>query len=330
MKATKAAFKQYLLSKQQKEKQAFEKQHLDDELVMDAIEGYQNDPRAWDRFEQLEKKYSSKRTRKYSIYALSSIALTVWLAFLFIGRNDENAGTPHKNPSKTQDKALQQPIKIFKKQDVVELQPIAQKDRITAAIVVEDFQQQRIENTQPEKFTEPMDQLPVNGIKVQTAGKKLERRMARELLIQNFKAIDYRYYRKANYNARQVTDAAEAPEEVSIPYNNLLSEAIEEFSKGNYKLSLLNFDQILSNYPTDANALFYSALSLYNLKKFSEAENRLDKLKANEFANFEEEANWYLLLAYKQQKKEAAFSSLRKIISEQHGFYADRALTMDF
>ena len=39
MKVTKAAFKQYLLSKQQKEKQAFEKQHLDDELVMDAIEG---------------------------------------------------------------------------------------------------------------------------------------------------------------------------------------------------------------------------------------------------------------------------------------------------
>lgn len=330
MKATKIAFKKYQFTKQQKEKHAFEKQHLDDELVMDAIEGYQNEPGAWQRFEQLDRQYKTKRTRKFRFYLLSSFALLICVILLFIGEEDKADTTAHKKTTSTLDKDPQQAIKIFNKEDVVSLQPIAKQERITAAIVVEDFQQKRNENTSEERYIAPMDQLPVNGIQIQTKGQKLERRLARELLIRNFKVIDYSYYRKSNFQTRQITDAAAANEAVQIPYNNILSEAIEEFSSGNYKLSLIGFDQILSNYPNDANALFYSALSLYNLKEFAQAENRLENLKANEFGNFEEEAEWYLLMVYKQQKNEAAFGSLKKVIKERRGFYAERAALMGF
>jgi hypothetical protein len=330
MKATRAAFKKYLLNKHQHEKHTFEKQHLDDELVMDAIEGYQNESGAWESFEQLERKYSAKRTRKFSLYILSSVVLVACIVVFFIHGKDQAVTSPHKKTASTLHNNPQQTIRIFKKQDVDGLQAIAQQERITAAIVAEDFQQKRNENISEERYTAPMDQLPVHGIQIQTKGQKLERRIARELLIRNFKVIDYSYYRKSNFQTRQIMDAAEANEAVHVPYMNILSEAIEEFSTGNYKLSLIELDQILSNYPNDANALFYSALSLYNLKEFAQAENRLGNLKANEFGNFEEEANWYLLMVYKQQKKEAAFGSLKKIIVEQQGFYAERASSLIF
>ena len=325
MKASKSAFKKYLFNEQQKEKHAFERQHLQDELVMDAIEGYQNEPGAWRRFEQLDRRYTTKRKRKFSLYLLSSVALLLSVIFLIIGGEEEVVTAPHKKPTATLTKDPQQVIKIFNKQDVEGLQPIAKQERITAAIVVEDFQQKRNENTSEERYIAPMDQLPVNGIQIQTKGQKLERRLARELLIRNFKVIDYSYYRKSNFQTRPITDAAEANEAVHIPYNNILSEAIEEFSSGNYKLSLISFDQILSNYPNDANALFYSALSLYNLKEFAQAEKRLENLKANEFGNFEEEAEWYLLMVYKQQKNETAFNNLKKHIISAQGFYAEKA-----
>lgn len=325
MTATKKAFKKYLLSEDQKQKHVFERQHLGDDLVMDAIEGYQTHDKAWARFEQVERKYASKRIKKISFYMLSSIALIICLALLFKSGKDEEVLVSQKKTTLNLVNAPRQSIKIFKTQDVEGLQPIAQQERITAAIVVEDFQQKRNENNSEDRYIAPMDQLPVNEIQIQTKGQKLERKIARELLIRNFKVIDYSYYRKSNFQARQITDASDANEAVNIPYNNILSEAIEEFSNGNYKLSLLGFDQILANYPNDANALFYSALSLYNLKAFIQAENRLDNLKANEFGNFQEEAEWYLLMVYKQQKNEVAFNSLKKTIISAQGFYAEKA-----
>lgn len=328
MKTTKNAFKIYLFSKEQQQKHAFERQHQDDDLVMDAIEGYQNEPGAWSRFEQVSLKYNKKR--KTRIYLLSTVLLFMLGMILYSTGKEQKVFITQKKATSSFKKAPQQAIKIFNKKDVVKLQSIAKQERITAAIVIEDFQQKRNENSSEERYIAPMDQLPVNGIQIQTKGQKLERRLARELLIRNFKVIDYSYYRKSNFQTRQITDAAAANEAVQIPYNNILGKAIEEFSNGNYKLSLLGLDQILSNYPNDANALFYSALSLYNLKEFSQAENRLENLMVNEFGNFEEEAQWYLLLVYKQQKNEAAFSSLKKEIKARSGFYTERAAAVSF
>ena len=66
MKATKAAFEKYLLSQDQKEKHAFEKKHSDDELIMDAVEGYIENPEGWSHFSGIDKRYSANR-RKFAI-----------------------------------------------------------------------------------------------------------------------------------------------------------------------------------------------------------------------------------------------------------------------
>jgi Flp pilus assembly protein TadD len=118
--------------------------------------------------------------------------------------------------------------------------------------------------------------------------------------------------------------------ELKIPYTNVLNKAIEDFAQQDYKLALLHFDEILQTYPDDANALFYGAMCLYNLSEFNQAESRFLKLQSIPFANFSEEAEWYLLHVYQRTKKEAAFSSLRKSIIEQKGFYAQKAENLNF
>ncbi|MFM6952712.1 MAG: hypothetical protein ACKOXR_06215 [Bacteroidota bacterium] len=330
MKTTKEAFKRYLLNKSQKDKHTFEKQYLEDALVNDAIEGYQDNEGAWNRFEKLEKQFASNRRktlRKYILVSMLGILLVG--AYYTVSKEDSDVNR-EQNSKTTETHTAKAPIKLYKKQDLIPLQTLTRDQQITATIVVEDFHQMRIENLPQEKFAAPMEQLPVNDISIQTnRSRKLKRKIARELLIRNFKVIDYRYYRKSDEPKNIKVEEVDGNEMTRIPYINVLSEAIEEFSKGNYKLSLLGLDQILSNYPNDANALFYSALSLYNLNEIGETKNRLEKLRANEFANFEEEADWYLLLVYKQQKNEAAFGSLKKVIIETNGFYAEKAKMMN-
>ncbi|MFM8596954.1 MAG: tetratricopeptide repeat protein [Flavobacteriales bacterium] len=330
MKANKETFKRYLLNKRQKDKHAFEKQHLDDELVSDAIEGFQANEGAWNRFEKLEKQFAAKRKNTLNKYLLLSTLGVLLVGVYYIVSKDDSDVNRNQKSKTTEIHVAKAPIKLYKKQDLVTLQPLTLNEQITATIVVEDFHQKRIENIPQEKFASPMEQLPVNGISIQTnKSRKLERKIARELLIRNFKVIDYRYYRKSDEPKNLKVEEADGNEMTRIPYINILSEAIEDFSQGNYKLSLLAFDQILSNFPNDANALFYSALSLYNLNESGETKNRLEKLRINEFANFEEEADWYLLLVYKQQKNEAAFGSLKKVIIETNGFYAEKAKMMN-
>ena len=117
---------------------------------------------------------------------------------------------------------------------------------------------------------------------------------------------------------------------MKVPYINLLNKAVVDFSKEDYKLALLHFDEILHSYPDDANALFYGAMCLYNLQEYGQAEGRFLKLQNIPFANFREEGNWYLLHVYQQTKKEAAFSSLRNSIIEEKGFYAQKAENLKF
>jgi tetratricopeptide (TPR) repeat protein len=156
-------------------------------------------------------------------------------------------------------------------------------------------------------------------------------KIGRELLIKNFKVLDYRYYRNPEKEVKKVVPPNEfGDQELQIPYINLLSRSIEDFSKEEYKLALLHFDQILISYPDDANALFYGAMCLYNLQEYGQAEGRFLKLQNIPFANFSEEGNWYLLHVYQQTKKEAAFSSLRNSIIEEKGFYAQKAENLKF
>ena len=208
----------------------------------------------------------------------------------------------------------------------------APNERITPRQVILDLKASANTIEQKTEVLERIAHIPAAQVEFkQHKEQRLAIKMGRELFIKNFKVIDYRYYRKSERTTgAAVTENEMGEQELKIPYINLLNKAIEDFAQQDYKLALLHFDEILQTYPDDANALFYGGMCLYNLRVYEQAESRLLKLQSIPFANFSEEAEWSLLHVYQQAKKEAAFSSLRKTIIDQKGFYAQKAENLKF
>ncbi len=327
MKANRALFKKYIHTTHQKEKHLIEKKFVEDDFVMDALEGYNQEPNAWSGFEAADKKFF--KTQRNRRLALSAVGLLVSLSlgWYFI------PATPTKNnPSFRRDVAKVQAIRIHQPSDVKSMVAAAPNERITPRQVILDLKASANTIEQKTEVLERIAHIPAAQVEFkQHKEQRLAIKMGRELFIKNFKVIDYRYYRKSERTTgAAVTENEMGEQELKIPYINLLNKAIEDFAQQDYKLALLHFDEILQTYPDDANALFYGGMCLYNLRVYEQAESRLLKLQSIPFANFSEEAEWYLLHVYQQAKKEAAFSSLRKTIIDQKGFYAQKAENLKF
>ena len=327
MKANRALFKKYIHTTHQKEKHLIEKKFVEDDFVMDALEGYSQEPNAWSGFEAADKKFF--KTHRNRRLALSAVGLLVSLS---LGWYFIPAAPTKNNPSIRRDVAKVQAIRIHQPSDVKSMVAAAPNERITPRQVILDLKASANTIEQKTEVLERIAHIPAAQVEFkQQKEQRLAIKMGRELFIKNFKVIDYRYYRKGERVAGAAVSENEMGEqELKIPYINLLNKAIEDFAQQDYKLALLHFDEILQTYPDDANALFYGGMCLYNLRVYEQAESRLLKLQSIPFANFSEEAEWYLLHVYQQAKKEAAFSSLRKTIIEQKGFYAQKAENFKF
>ena len=322
MKANRALFKKYLHTAHQKEKHLIEKEFVQDDFVMDALEGYRQQTNAWSSFQAVDKKFFKSQRKRKLIFFAATLFITLSLGWYLIPASANKIAAPKQRES-----AAELPIKIHQKADIKKMTPAAPEERITPKQVILDLKASATTIVQQAEVLERIQQKPAQHIEF---NKQKEQRLAlkigRELIIKNFKTIDYRYYRKDNDGGQQsyIEDGL-GEQTLKVPYINILNKAIVDFSKEDYKLALLHFDEILDSYPDDANALFYGAMCLYNLQEYGQAEGRFVKLQNIPFANFREEGNWYLLHVYQQTKKEAAFSSLRNSIIEEKGFYAQKA-----
>jgi TolA-binding protein len=322
MEANRTLFKKYLKSGNLEEKRQVETTFVDDDFVMDAIEGFREQQDSWQRFETFDRKYNKKqRRRRWSILGLL-LLFAIGVSWFFV---------PGKSGQKIEDVKTSntqiQTIKIHNQEEINQMITASVTERISARQVIQELQINTPETEQKAELLARIPQVPAQHVDLKSQHKqRLTLKIGRELLIKNFKVLDYRYYRNPERANQKVVDQNEfGDQELKIPYINLLSRSIEDFSKEAYKLALLHFDQILTTYPDDANALFYGAMCLYNLREFNQAESRFLKLQNIPFANFREEGNWYLLHVYQQTKKEAAFSSLRNTIINEKGFYAQKA-----
>jgi hypothetical protein len=327
MKANRALFKKYLHTAHQKEKHLIEKEFVQDDFVMDALEGYRQQTNAWSSFQAADKKFFKSQRKRKLIFFAATLFITLSLGWYLIPASANKIAAPKQRES-----AAELPIKIHQKADIKKMTPAAPEERITPKQVILDLKASATTIVQQAEVLERIQQKPAQHIEF---NKQKEQRLAlkigRELIIKNFKTIDYRYYRKDNDGGQQsyIEDGL-GEQTLKVPYINILNKAIVDFSKEDYKLALLHFDEILHSYPDDANALFYGAMCLYNLQEYGQAEGRFLKLQNIPFANFREEGNWYLLHVYQQTKKEAAFSSLRNSIIEEKGFYAQKAENLHY
>ena len=327
MKANRALFKKYIHTTHQKEKHLIEKKFVEDDFVMDALEGYSQEPNAWSGFEAADKKFFKTQRNRRLAFSTVGLLVSLSLGWYFIP-----AAPAKNNPSLRREVIKVQAIRIHRPSDVKSMVAAAANERISPLQVIQDLKASASTIEQKAEVLERIAHIPAAQVEFKRQKEqRLAIKMGRELYIKNFKVIDYRYYRKSERTAgAAVTENEMGEQELKIPYINLLNKSIEDFAQQDYKLALLHFDEILQTYPDDANALFYGAMCLFNLSEYSQAESRFLKLQSIPFANFSEEAEWYLLHVYQQAKKEAAFSGLRKTIIDQKGFYAQKAENLKF
>lgn len=322
MKANRALFKKYLRTSDQQTKYQIEKLLTEDDFAMEALDGFQGQKDAWQSFEAFDRKYQKKKR----IQKLSFLGFALLLSIV-VGWNLIPM-TPDYQLKRSQKEIVKAPvIKIHQKEDIKQMTTAATAIQISPQQVLMELNTTASENTQRPEALERIQQIPAQHVEFNTQREqRLALKMGRELFIKNFKVIDYRYYRHGGKDQSQSFSEDELGQQtLKVPYINLLNKAIVDFSKEEYKLALLLFDEILHSFPDDANALFYGAMCLYNLQEYNQAEGRFLKLQNISFANFREEGNWYLLRVYQRTKKEAAFSSLRNSIIEEKGFYAQKA-----
>jgi tetratricopeptide (TPR) repeat protein len=321
------------------EKHAFEKESLKDPFLSDALDGYSDNPDAISALKRMDQ----KRFGRSKTWTKVSFGLFLVVAFLYYFSPATKSPSPKKKVVSVKTHVIKLSNETLKS-----LEKINPKDEIVAKRLQSDFKvkdkQSHFQIQENPVFpSEELVQLPI-----QPKGKvdriQMQRRsnFAMETYIQDLKVLDYRYYRTKVKSDRSTlltgTPAAletsqsemSTKELLEISYINYLSSTLSDFNQGEYKVALRGFDEILKSYPDDVNALFYSALCLYNLQQFTLCEQRLSLIDLVRFDNFDEEQKWYLLLCYRSQGKIEAFTSLRKEIIQENGFYATKANMLSF
>ncbi len=339
MKINRKLFTSYFNHLSIQEKYLIEKESLKDPFLSDALDGFNENPEALKSLDKLDKRYYSGRNRIWKIsgiLALSSIGL---IAYLY---------APAKYVMKT--KIPPAPISIHldristKKLETLVVLPkekVLLPHKIQQEFKAKDKGTVFRTNENPVFPTEELVQLPLYSMdKVGRNPASKRSNFAMETYVNDLKVLDYRYYRKKGRqektNLLTGTPAANETRErdanekdfIEFSYMNYLGVTLRDFNRGEYKVALLGMDQILSIYPDDVNALFYSALCLYNLKQFYLCEQRLKIIDLAKFDNFDEEQQWYLLLCYKAQGKIQDFNDLKQEIIRSNGFYAGKAASI--
>ena len=128
-------------------------------------------------------------------------------------------------------------------------------------------------------------------------------------------------------NKEQKAEAEKSFEKTVVKetYKDVLERAIINFKKLAYKEALVDFEMILAKHPKDVNALFYGALSEYNLKNYKRALSKLDAVLKNPQTEFNQEAKWNKALALIELKETSKAKILLQEIIDEKGFYQQRA-----
>jgi hypothetical protein len=340
MKNNRNVFLSYFTRMSSREKHALEQQSLKDSFLSDALDGFAENASALHSLKRLDKRYYHKRNLTWKI----SGVLILSLAVLLIYRSTQDS-TTHKSRTKpTIGSTLVERIPEEKLQTLLVLpkEKALLPNKIQQEFKAKDRGMVFRANENPSYPTEELVHLPLRSIgKVDRTPTKSRSNFAMETYVNDLKVLDYRYYRKkARQEKTDLLTGTPAAQEnqgaganqrdnLDISYMNFLSNTLSDFNRGEYKVALIGFDQILSTFPDDVNALFYSALCLYNLKQFNLCEQRLQVMNIAKFDNFDEEQDWYLLLCYKAQGKTQDFSDLKQEIIRANGFYASKAASIN-
>jgi len=327
---------EYVRTKDSTVRNAIEQKAIDDPFDNEALEGWSASSVPFVSMNSIDRKRFKGMRYKFAFTSILFIAISVGFVFFVKTRNNQSVAkkmTEIKNPESN-------PIY---KDTFTKINLVVEKEQIKPTTIKRNFQLKKENNasvlttlSQPDLSTQPLPIKKANSI---PASIKRRVNLAKETYLQDFKVVDYRYYRSrptSNPNKEVLTGtpanseistnaSEESDNKVEIAYVNYLDKSLRFFSQNKFKEALTRFDVILETYSDDINALFYSALCLYNLNQFNLCEKRLIELKNAKFTNFDEEQEWYLLLTYYSLRKDQQFLELKTQIINSGGFYSKKA-----
>ncbi len=324
--------------------QTFSKEDSTDQLSdfdRDALEGWQHSDTSFSKMKELDRKMNFPKTN-FTPYILGLSALVILtLTFFLISKNDNSSRIEKPLLVKVENTDLNIP------EGIDTLEAIPQRDQITVNEIktsqneiknlpTTDKKEEIIDIPFPELVLEPLP--PVIEQKPVVVSKQ---KIAKEIYLQDLKAIDYSQYRSkptvqieqiiiTGIPADQENKDDIVPEEpqmklVNIPYMDYLDKSLSYTNRGKWKQALSRFNEIIQNYPDDVNARFYSGWCYYNLGQYNDACINFSACLQLEFSNFNDEAEWYLAESRLANGDKNSAKELFVKIRNQKGFYSKQA-----
>jgi hypothetical protein len=314
-----------------------------DAFDLDAIEGFANVEGSSAYYDRLRKKQSN------SIHTWKWITLSLGIgAFLFFGIL--SASTSNKTPKYAGKKnidATKKDTQLMTVNNTKNSNKLPEHQLIKSKTIAANFSKQKTVLSVNENIDFDMSSLPL--IKVSTieyektleANRRVIRKIGSEIYAHDLKLLDYTKYRNASafrlsqkevelsgIPANKYDSESEIfkDEFVEITYSELIDQATLAFSKENFKQALSLYNIILSVYPDDVNALFYSAICYRNYGNYNKSIESLENLIMNNYANFDEESLWYLAENHMRLKNLAVAKIYYERIVSDKGFYSVQAM----
>jgi TolA-binding protein len=169
----------------------------------------------------------------------------------------------------------------------------------------------------------------------------IKRTKAKEVALSNFIFIDFRGIRAeqtllsevnlsgtgANLPNRETkkNDFELSMQKTEIAYHDYLAQTAEILQSNDFITALQRYKTILKHYPSDDNALFYGAYCLFQTGNYQESLVYLEQLAKSNYANFEEECDWYILKCLTKLNRALDAKRVAEKIIEQNGFYSEQA-----
>jgi hypothetical protein len=323
------------------QKNEIEMNVIDDEFDRDSLDGWSENQVSINQLKYLDRKIKFKIRFKLVLLSVTAIIITSVILILLYPKELKG-----KKIEKDQKTVIERSI-ILLKDSIRSFQELPKKLQIKPSRIKADFEEKDLfisnESNESKEINREPIHLPVkNPEKINNSISKREN-LAKETYLHNLKVIDYRLYRtRPNEHVKNelggtpadretnTNEQNNAKNEIEFTYFSYLDKSLNYFSKNKFKTALNRFELILETYPEDANALFYSAICLYNLNQFELCENRLSQLQNSRFTNFDQEQRWYLLLVYKSLGKKNLFDNLKEKIIFENGFYSKSAKSVEF
>jgi tetratricopeptide (TPR) repeat protein len=149
--------------------------------------------------------------------------------------------------------------------------------------------------------------------------------------INTYKIVDYRVDQRLNKRDytiptnRTFNTEYTNSRDIEISYMEYLNIAINKFQNQKYETALDDFRTILQQYPEDMNALFYSGLCHYYKNRPEKCIFVMEEVLTNNINTFDEEAQWYKAMSYKEKQNYNLTAQLLIEIANSDGYYGAKA-----